>query len=611
VFNTISFSGNKASVEIKAEIENPLNKNLRLNIILSRNNYKYEREIELNSNEIIYTFDVENALLWWPNGFGDPVLYNLNLQIYENKILLDEKNSKVGIRTIELQLKEDDQNTFRIIVNRRKIFVRGVNWIPSDLFLPRVTADKYKRLLNYAKNGSMNIVRVWGGGFYENDIFYDLCDELGLLVWNDFMFACAAYPEHGEFIQNVSEEVRQNVKRLQNHASLAIWCGNNENEWNWYREQQRPFTEMPGYSIFHLVIPEILGNIDPHHPYWPSSPFSSDDNPNSQTSGNRHQWEIWSMWKDYNQVIDDNSLFVTEFGFQGPANQLTLDEAIPEKERNIQSRIFEFHNKQIEGNERLFRYLSAHLPVRTEWREFIYLTQLNQGLALKTCLQHWRSNYPVTNGSIIWQLNDCWPVTSWAIVDSNLIPKQAWYHVKNIFSQQVIYFNKKGESIEINLVNSSIEVFKGVVKIQIVNLKKTKSEFFEQKKIKLKENSKMIVSSISDFTSILNGTSIILVSVYNNKKELVHRNYFAEKEWKYMQLSKADISIRKHGNDSLVVETNVPSFFITLIHDGIIFDNNSFILLPGEKEILKADFMKDVKLKLKNIKVDSLNNYLS
>ncbi|MDR3609343.1 MAG: glycoside hydrolase family 2 TIM barrel-domain containing protein [Ignavibacteriaceae bacterium] len=610
-FNTISVSDKKGSVELKADIENPLNKNLKLVIILSHDKYKYERVIELNNNEILYNFDVPDPSLWWPNGYGNPSLYDLNLQLYENKYLFDEKIAKVGIRTIELQLNDNDKNTFRLIVNRRKIFARGVNWIPADLFLPRVTEDKYRRLLGYAKNGNMNIVRVWGGGFYENNIFYELCDELGLLVWNDFMFACAAYPEYPEFIDNVSEEFRQNIRRLQNHPSLAVWCGNNENEWNWAREQGSSYKVMPGYKIYHQILPDILSSIDPQRPYWPSSPFGFDDYPNSEISGNRHQWELWSMWKDYNRAPEDNSLFITEFGFQAPANQPTLEEAIPEKDRNVQSRIFEFHNKQVEGNERLFRYLSAHLPVLTQWKDFIYLTQLNQGLALKTCLQHWRANYPVTNGTIIWQLNDCWPVTSWAVVDSNLIPKQSFYHVKNIFSRQIIYFNKKGESIEIILLNNSLEVFRGRVKIQIVNLKKTKPEFNEQKKIKLKENSRIIVSSVADFNTIVDGSSVIIVSVYDSENNMVHRNYYAEKEWKHMHLSKAEITLKKHGRESFAVETNMPAFFITLDYDGIVFSNNSFILLPGEKEIVNIDYLKDVKLKLKNINVNSLNNYLS
>src|ERR1035437_2999587 len=288
-FNTISLSGKSAFVELKTEIINPLNKSLKLKIILSSASLTYEKEIEVNENSLTHNIEINNPALWWPVGYGLPALHNLSLLLYEDKILLDEKNYKVGIRTIELQLKDGDKNTFRFIINGRNIFARGADWIPSDLFIPRISDEKYRRLLGFAKSGNMNMLRVWGGGFYENDIFYDLCDELGLLVWQDFMFACAAYPEYPEFIDNVSNEFRQNIKRLQNHPSLALWCGNNENEWNWQRESRLSYKEMPGYKIYHQIIPDILDSLDPQRPYWPSSPFGFEDDPNSVLSGNRHQ----------------------------------------------------------------------------------------------------------------------------------------------------------------------------------------------------------------------------------------------------------------------------------------------------------------------------------
>jgi beta-mannosidase len=592
------------------EITNPLNKNLILKINLNSAASVYEKEIEVNVNTLTHSFAIDNPSLWFPVGYGLPALYNLSLQLYEGKILLDEKHSKVGIRTIELQLKDDDKNTFRFTVNGRSIFARGADWIPSDLFIPRTTNEKYRQLLESAKSGNMNMIRIWGGGFYENDIFYDLCDELGLLVWQDFMFACAAYPEYPEFIDNISNEFRQNIKRLQNHPSLALWCGNNENEWNWQRESGRSYKEMPGHSIYHQIIPGILDSLDPQRPYWPATPFGFEDDPNSVLSGNRHQWEIWSMWKDYNTVSGDNSLFVSEFGFQGPADQSTLEEAIPPDDRSVQSEIFEFHNKQVDGNERIFRFLAEHLPVKTDWEDFLFLARLNQGLALKTCLQHWRSNYPVTNGALIWQLNDCWPVTSWAIIDSNLLPKPAYYFVKNIFNQQIITFLKSETSIEIIIINSSHETFRGIVKTQIVNLTKGKVEFVEKKNISLKGNKRQSVSSISGLASIAEGSSVIVVSIFDRLDNMVHRNYYAGKEWKHISLPRPEISLKKLNDNSLQVETDKPAFFVTLSSEGLVFDTNSFILLPGEKEIINVQFLKDVKLKPKNITVRTLNNYL-
>jgi beta-mannosidase len=609
-FNTISLSGNSASVELKTKLSNPLNKNLKLKINISSAASTYEKEIEVKENFLTHNFVIDNPALWYTVGYGLPALYNLSLLLFEDKTLLDEKNSKVGIRTIELQLKDGDKNTFRFNINGKNIFARGADWIPSDLFIPRTSDEKYRQLLGFAKSGNMNMLRVWGGGFYENDIFYDLCDELGLLVWQDFMFACAAYPEYPEFIENVSNEFRQNIKRLQIHPSLAIWCGNNENEWNWQRESGLPYKEMPGYKIYHQIIPGILDSLDPQRPYWPSTPFGFEDDPNSVLSGNRHQWEIWSMWKDYNTISGDNSLFVSEFGFQGPADMLTLEESIPPGERSVQGEIFEFHNKQVEGNERIFRFLAAHLPVKTKWDDFIFLARLNQALALKTCLQHWRSNYPVTNGALIWQLNDCWPVTSWAIIDSNLIPKPAFFFVKNIFNQQIITFLKSETSIEVILINSAYEIFHGIVKIQIVNLAKGKVEFVEKKNITLKGDKRLSVSSVSGFASIADGTSVIVASVFDREGKMIHRNYYAGKEWKHISLPKTEISLKKLNDHSLQIETDKPAFFVTLSSDGLVFNDNSFILLPGEKKIINEQFLKEVKLKLKNITIHTLNNYL-
>ena len=412
----------------------------------------YEKKIPIQRSNIYkISFRIKDPKLWWPNGEGEQNLYLLNVKIVDdNNFVLDEVVKNVGIRKIELVLKDKNKSTFKFRINHKDIFCKGVNWIPADSFLPRVAHKKYSDLLSYAKQANINMVRVWGGGTYESDEFYNLCDEMGLLVWQDFMFACGSYPENDDFLANVKEEVTQNVLRLQHHACLALWCGNNENEWIWFQEQKSSYKKMPGYKIFHRVIPKILKKIDHDRPYWPSSPFGNDDDPNSYNSGNTHQWNIWSKWIDYKTVKNDRSLFVTEFGFQGPANKDTFKKYLPKKNRNISDKIFEHHNKQIEGPERIIKFLSSHLPIKTGWDDYLYLTQLNQAFALKTCLEYWRTNGR-TNGSIIWQLNDCWPVTSWSIIDSDINPKIAYYFVKNTFALQLLYFKDEGSKIKVIL----------------------------------------------------------------------------------------------------------------------------------------------------------------
>ncbi len=256
-FTTKKISAKKAIVEVKINLNQKPKRKYKISVSLSNHNQRFEGEKVLDSNkDVTLELKIENPKLWWPNNEGEQNLYDLNILLLdESGIKLDEKNKKVGIRTISLQLKNNHDFTFRFIINNKPIFAKGVNWIPADSFLPRVTKEKYETLLQYAKDAHMNIVRVWGGGFYENDIFYELCDELGLLVWQDFMFACAAYPEHKDFLKNVKNEVTQNVERLQYHPSIALWCGNNENEWLWYQGQKKSYKLMPGYKIYHDLIP--------------------------------------------------------------------------------------------------------------------------------------------------------------------------------------------------------------------------------------------------------------------------------------------------------------------------------------------------------------------
>jgi beta-mannosidase len=487
-----------------------------------------------------------------------------------------------------------------------------MNWIPADSFLTRVNAKKYRRLLTFAKNANANMIRVWGGGIYENDEFYDLCDELGLLVWQDFMFACAAHPENQQFLNTVTEEITQNVERLRNHPSIAIWCGNNENEWTWYRLEQRSYKEMPGYKIFQKLIPDLMKTLDSSRPYWQTSPFGFDEDPNSQKTGNRHQWDIWSFWGDYKKVKSDQSLFVTEFGFQGPANKQTFNKIISKQKRNIQSSSFEYYNKQIEGPERVFRFLAGHLPVKTNWSDFIYLAQLNQGFALKTCIEHWRTNN-VTNGSIIWQINDCWPVTSWALVDSESIPKMSYYFSKNVFSKSILYFKKERSRLKINLLNGR-EVNRATFETIVIDSKSGKYLFRESKRLLENKRKQIELNRINTAELPEDKNWIIVATFYDRVKNVIHRNYYTEKEWKHLKLPKVRIKFRQlrtMDKNSLILKTDKPAFFVDVHYPGLTFSDRGFILLLGEEKRLEIIATKDKEVKKNIIKIFSLNDYLN
>ncbi len=606
---SIDENENRAKVKIKVKLNKVSSAGLLLNIKIHDHTSSYEfSEKFAGSDYLENEYELEHIKLWWPNGYGIPNLYNLQIQLSEEDVIFDEINNKFGIRTVKLILKENGNNTFHFKINGHHIFAKGANWIPGDSFLNRVNVNKYETLLSLSKSANMNILRVWGGGIYEDDIFYNKCDEMGLMVWQDFMFACASYPEHKEFIENISEEIRQNISRLKNHPSIVIWCGNNENEWIWHRTFNKSIKEMSGYKIYNEVIPKILNEVDAGRPYWQSTPFSEDGDPNSQSSGNRHQWDLWSNWVDYNHVVKDESLFVTEFGFQSPANLETFNNVLPKNERYFNSKIFEFHNKQVEGPERLIKFLFTHLPVSIKLADFIYLTQLNQGIALKKCLEHWQSRFPETSGSIIWQINDVWPVTSWSLIDSNIIPKISYYFVKNAFNSQIILFEDKFNNIYITLQNNSFSGYSGKIDVQIVSIPKGKVQNLISKKIILEPKEKRSVYSVNSTQTNLKEKSVIVVSLINNDGTLSQQNYYVNDEWKHLQLPKTKLKYRIIDDGIIEVTATKPAFFVKIESPGVTFSKIGFFILPGKAFTLEYNKMNNKKLK--NVNLTCLNEYL-
>ena len=615
-FNTVEISKSKAIVEVDIEIENSIDPNCKLEVSLSLMDRMIdEKAVTKVSTTNKIRMEIDNPALWWPCCQGDQPLYNLKAILKDNnEKIIDLSKRTVGIRTVELLLKKDGENTFKFLINKKEIFIKGVNWIPTDSFLPRVSEEKYIKLLSLAKEANCNMIRVWGGGIYEQDIFYTLCDEIGLLVWQDFMFACGSYPEHDEFIENVNIEIKQNVERLQHHPSIAMWCGNNECEWQWYSNREDDISKLPGYNIYHQIIPSLLKNIDPLRPYWPSSPFGYDEDPNDQNSGNTHQWNIWSNWIDYSEVTKDNSLFVSEFGFQGSANINTLEKCLSPEHRKIQDGKFEFHNKQVEGQDRIFKFLSAHLPISTQWEDFIYLSQLNQGLALKRCIEHWRANRPRTNGSIIWQLNDCWPVVSWSLVDSSYLPKLAYYFVKRAFAPVGILFRRENSNLKIYGLNQGSGSFKGYIKLAIISLVRGDVLYEINKESLLRENSYKPIINIPKAYQKNLGEYIYIVTLNNEKDELITRNHYIAREWKHIQSPKSKINIRRSSSkkkDEIIITSNYPAYFVDLYHPKISFSDRGFILLPGETKKIKIVINNFDQVDPKKIEVYSLNKYLS
>jgi len=606
--STFELSTKEAKLLIDLELAGQAGIAESVTVELSNNKHMVSKKFPLD-NQLMFKdqITVPDPDIWWPRGYGQANLYDFKVALLDRSgNVIDQWQKKTGIRTIELDLGEEEDRAFRFVVNNKPVYIKGANWIPCDSFLPRITDETYTKLINNAADANMNMLRVWGGGIYEQDIFYELCDSLGLMVWQDFMFACATYWEDPDHLASIGIEVKQNIQRLQHHPCVAIWCGNNENEWIWYREGMGPFTDMPGFRIFHEILPDLVRTYDPYGIYWPTSPFGEEEDPNSEFSGNRHSWDIWSYWVDYTDVDEDRSLFVSEFGFQGPANKDTLNSVIPEKDRNPQSEIFEFHNKQTAGNERLFRFLSGHLPVRTDWQDFIYLTQLNQGFALKACLEHWRHRWPDTSGSIIWQLNDCWPVISWSLVDSYLSPKLAYYFVKKTFADSHIQIKRDSEGISLHLASDTGKNLADHVVAQIVDV--------TTGKIKLELT--LDVANDSNLNNIFSNEEfpdnckwIIIVSLNDEAGNLLCRNYYSDFPWKHMKLKPAEIEVKIKG-DTLILSSGAPAYFVDLYHPQASFSDRGFILLENENYELKFSTQNAEQLDLSKLKIFKLNNYL-
>jgi len=464
---TVSCTAGAAQLEIEGVIEKGKDKGVTCNARLDNGEETIFAEAIPEGHRVRFSLSVADPRLWWPNGWGEPFLYDFYFSVLSGGKVIDEKHFKYGIRTTELRLSDDKgENSFRILVNGKPVFCRGADWIPADSFIPRITHEKYRTLLEMSRDSGMNMLRVWGGGIYEDPYFYQLCDEMGIMVWQDFMFACGAYPEIKDFLQQVEEEAESVIKELRNHPSIVIWCGNNENEWIYYREQNDSPENMSGFKIFHNMLPEICEKLDPTRPYWPSTPWGGDD-PNSEDMGNRHSWDIWSRWVDFTEVINDHGKFISEFGFQAPASVETMDSCLKSEDRNPEGEIFSKHQKQEEGNERLFRFLAAHQKVTTEYVPFIYACQVNQAEALKTCIEHWRSRKFNTAGALIWQLNDCWPGLSWSMIDSSLKPKASYFYSKEFFKPILLRFEETENYLVLHVINDTLKRLCGELRINI------------------------------------------------------------------------------------------------------------------------------------------------
>jgi beta-mannosidase len=420
-----------------------------------------EASVPAGETSAILSLEVPHARLWWPHGYGDQPRYPVVVKLIHDEVEIDNWSTQVGFRTTELDTSADaDGVAFTIRINGEPVFAKGANWIPGDSFPVRLTGEHYASLLRQAKDANVNLLRVWGGGIYEAEQFYDLCDELGIMVWQDFLLACAAYAEEQPLRGEIIAEARENVTRLAKHPSLVLWNGGNENiwgyeDWGW---KQSLGGRTWGLGYYEEIFPDIVAELDPTRPYCPGSPYSFKGgiHPNDPDFGCMHIWEVWNR-ADYTDYATYSPRFVSEFGFQGPPTWATLTAAIHDEPLSNSSPGMLVHQKAEDGDAKLMRGMAPHLPAPTNFDDWHWATSLNQARAVQFGVESFRAQAPRCMGTVIWQLNDTWPVTSWAAIDWGGRRKPLWYAMRSAYRDRLVTFLVVDDRIELRAINDTGE----------------------------------------------------------------------------------------------------------------------------------------------------------
>ncbi|MCO6006991.1 glycoside hydrolase family 2 protein [Actinoallomurus purpureus] len=455
---TVSVSDGRGSVIVEVDIERTSDA-AALRVEATVAGITAAATVRGGETSALIEVQVDDPQLWWPAELGPQPLYDLAVGLSDEHEPLDSWKRRIGFRTLTVDTTPDDAGIpFVFRVNGVDVPIRGANWIPDDCFPSRVDRARIDRRLAQARGANINLLRVWGGGIYESDDFYTACDELGILVWQDFLFACAPYREDEPLLSEVELEARDNVERLMSHASLALWNGNNETflgwtDWDWKeRLDGRPW----GDTYYLSVLPKVVAQVDPTRSYWAGSPYSGSPEVyyNDPSRGLVHLWDAWNE-KDYSVYRDYPARFVAEFGWQGPPAWSTLVGAVHDDPLRPDSPGVLHHQKAYDGNGKLSRGLAPHFVEPADMADWHFAMQINQARAITYAIEHFRSLRPLNMGTVVWQLNDCWPVTSWAVVDGEERLKPAWYALRDAYAPRLLTIQPRATGLELFAVDDS------------------------------------------------------------------------------------------------------------------------------------------------------------
>jgi beta-mannosidase len=586
------------AVDVEVEVLSPSGGDSLLEIELGDARHAEPAKLVPGTNRLKATVRVTDPRLWWPNGYGGQPLYPLVVRVGG-----DEVRKRIGLRTIEVVTTPDKHGvpvTFR--VNGVDIFAKGANWIPCDALPQRQSREVLDGLLSSAARAHMNMLRVWGGGQYESADFYELCDEKGLLVWQDFMFACALYPATPDFLESVGAEVRHQVRRLRDHACIALWCGNNENvgALNWFEESRRNRDRyVVDYDRLNEgVIGRTVGACDPTRLFWPSSPCGGrgdySDCFHVDNRGDMHCWTVWHEGKPFEAYHEVAPRFCSEFGFQSFPALETIKTFAPPEQWNVTAPVMEWHQRHPNGNTRIVETFARYFRMPDRFADFVYLSQVQQAVAIQTAVEHWRRQRPRCMGALYWQLNDVWPVCSWSSLDYGGKWKLLHHAARRFFAPVALSVRQDADGgVEVWGVNDRREPVRGTARAELRDFSGRVLRAWRLAVRLPAGRARRLVRW--NLAGIAPHPETVFLQVEFDSSRATH--FFAP--FKRCELAEPRIRMKTLPGLRVRLETDRPAFFVRLNADGIRgeFDDNAFTLLPGRPRTLVFTPEQDTTLR--------------
>ena len=630
IINT-SLNGDVATIMAQIEIESSFdNINTLLELKLDDTIISSSKlRIQKGKQQYSIPIKIDKPELWWPNGLGKQHLYNIKADL-KRKEIVSTVSKNFGIRNIALISDSAlRQPNFYFEVNGTPTFAKGVNYIPQDVFLPRVSNSDYQRILQAAKDANMNMIRVWGGGVYEDDRFYELCDSLGLMVWQDFMFACAMYPGDDGFLENVKKEAIDNVKRLSQHPSIALWCGNNEvlaawKRWGWEqtanKEQSPKVAQQIWHSydtLFHKILPSIVRQYHKEVDYWASSPSASEGLPEEYSHGDTHYWGVWWGKEPFQNFNTKISSFMSEYGFQSFPEYASFKKYAENQDKSIYSEVMKAHQRSSIGNSTIEEYLKRNYRIPIDFEAQLYMSQLLQAEGIQMGIEAHRRNKERCMGSLYWQLNDCWPGASWSSIDYYGKWKALHYKVKESFAPVIVSYEFVDDNLQISVVSDLTTSFQGALNITLSEFKGIEEILNWTQKVNLAPNESKVVLTIpkDGLPKAKNQLYTYLKLALRDENGIRASKNIYFKPFKELVLPRPNLSFETEYDKSNVLYLTVKSdYFAKGVHvtcDGNQNFSDNFFDMPinGKKTVsIQLDPLTDIDAIINSIQVRSLWN---